>query len=55
MECGIRKSILVGTIYPDSRYITGIERELTHHNDLMRPEISPEMTSERGGKCIRRC
>lgn len=33
---------IVGTVYPDSRYITGINRELTHHEDFMRPEFAED-------------
>lgn len=30
---------LSGTIYPDSRYVTGITREQTHHDGLLIPEF----------------
>ena len=29
------KSYIVGTVYPDSRYITGIDRALTHSEDFL--------------------
>jgi len=29
-----------GTIYPDSRYITKIDRELTHNDDILRSEFA---------------
>lgn len=33
---------IVGTIYPDSRYITGIDRELTHNNNLIKLEFAKD-------------
>ena len=31
-----------GTIYPDSRYVTGIDRNLTHHNDILKSEFAKD-------------
>ncbi len=28
-----------GTVYPDSRWVTGIDRELTHHSRFMQPDF----------------
>ena len=30
-----RQKYVVGTVYPDSRYVSGIDRNLTHYNDLL--------------------
>ncbi len=31
-----------GTIYPDSRYVTKIDRELTHNEDILKPEFAKD-------------
>ena len=31
-----------GTIYPDSRYVTKINRELTHNDDILKPEFAKD-------------
>lgn len=33
---------ILGTVYPDSRYITGIDRDLTHHEDILLPEFAKD-------------
>lgn len=34
------EKFISGSIYPDSRYITGIDRNLTHNNDILLPEFA---------------
>lgn len=36
------KKYISGTVYPDSRYITGIDRNLTHYNDILKPEFAKD-------------
>lgn len=31
-----------GSVYPDSRYVTGIDRNLTHNKDIMKPEFAKD-------------
>ena len=33
------KKYISGTIYPDSRFITGIDRNLTHNNEILKPKF----------------
>lgn len=36
------RQYLAGTVYPDSRYVTGIDRELTHNRDILKPEFAKD-------------
>ncbi len=34
------KKYIAGTIYPDSRYVTGLDRNLTHGEDMLKPAFA---------------
>ena len=36
------KKYISGTVYPDSSYITGIDRNLTHHEDILKSEFAKD-------------
>ena len=36
------KKYISGTIYPDSRYVTGIDRNLTHNNKILKPKFAKD-------------
>ena len=36
------KKYVVGAIYPDSRYVSGIDRALTHNSEILKPEFAKD-------------
>lgn len=46
---------ILGTSYPDSRYMTGIDRELTHNNSILTKKFSIENDFKKGWQVHQIC